>query len=400
MDGPNHPRSVATLGPALTRVVTALCAAVALFVGAAAAASAQSSPAPQASPAGQTNPGRGSNPGAPNPAGGQPNTPPQPPLGHMPIIDFVVTNTYPAYYGSNANIPNYDGTDLGGTVRLPVTRKFSLLFDRITEGTLNQPLECIRVQALKGARSCPQDSRDVILQYHGTYTFDRHWSLDVGDSFRHRESTYSATGGRASGVSSVPFPYTNSSAEHHYGYAGITFTTSPIGEFFHSVFVFSETADAQNVDHHVAALCTAGNKAAYAANGFPASCAGLAANQIGYYDENPRQSVYYESTQGITWLLPLDPRHGVSYLMNERWGALNFYENPSQLNGGIGIPYRWNSALTYQLNKRFSPGFTLALRHSDYHAIPGMAVPFPNAIHVGSWDIIGTFHLDTNTWFH
>ncbi len=99
-------------------------------------------------------------------------------------------------------------------------------------------------------------------------------------------------------------------------------------------------------------------------------------------------------------IIPVDPKHGTSFLLNERWGALNFYENPSQLNGGIGIPYRWNSALTYQLNKRFSPGFTLALRHSDYYAIPGMAVPFPNAIHVGSWDVIGTFHLDTNTWFH
>ena len=24
----------------------------------------------------------------------------------------------------------------------------------------------------------------------------------------------------------------------------------------------------------------------------------------------------------------------------------------------------------------------------------------PNAIHVGSWDLIGTFHVDTNTFFH
>ncbi len=65
------------------------------------------------------------------------------------------------------------------------------------------------------------------------------------------------------------------------------------------------------------------------------------------------------------------------------------------------MPYRWNSALTLQLSKRFSPGFTLAMRHSDFHSVP-QGTPFvaPNAIHVGSWDLIGTFHVDTNTFFH
>jgi hypothetical protein len=417
MDGPNHPRSVATFGPTLMRVVTALCAAFALFVAAAAAASAQATPAPGASPAGQTMPGPGSSPAGPNPQGGtQPAAPPAPPLGHMPIIDFVGTFTQPAYYGSAANIKNYDPMDLGGTVRLPVTRKFSLFFDRITEGTVNQPLGCERVLAAHGETVCPSDTRDVILQYHGTYTFDRHWSLDVGDAFRHREQAVGACTATnpscgASGASSVPFNCNNnghstgpactiSSTEAHDGYAGISYATAPIAELLHSVFVFGITGSAQNVDHHVAALCSAANKAAYANNGFPASCAGLAANNVGYFDENPHQSVYYESTQSVSMIVPVDPRHGTSFLANERWGALNWYETPSQLNGGIGIPYRWNSALALQLSKRFSPGFTLAVRHQDYHSLPGMALAYPNAIHVGSWDVIGTFHLDTNTWFH
>jgi hypothetical protein len=399
MDGPNQPRSVASFGSALMRVAIALCAAFALFAGAAAVASAQASPAQAApatpaNPAGQTTPATGATSGSTSPAVAQvtPSHPAPPPLGHMPIIDFVATFTQPAYYGSSANIRNYDPADLGGTVRFPITRKFSLSFDRLTEGTLNQPLDCYRN---KGVLGCPNDSRDVILQYHGTYVFDRSWSLDVGDSFRHREFNSGA-----SGVSAVPYPYSVSSTEHHYGYVGLSYTTRPIAELLHSTFVFSLTGDAQNVDHHVAALCTAGNKAAFAANGFPASCAGLAANNVGYFDENPRQSVYYESTQGVSMIIPVDAKHGTSFLLNERWGALNFYENPTLLIGGIGVPYRWNSALTYQLNKRFSPGFTLSLRHSDYHAIPGMALPSPNGIHVGSWDVIGTFHVDTNTWFH
>ena len=397
MDGPNHPRNVTTLGSALMRVVITLCAVVALFVSAAAAASAQMSPAPQASPAGQTSPATGSSPAGPNPQGGTQNAaPPAPPLGHMPVIDFVVTNTYPAFYGSNANIKNFDGTDLGGTVRIPVTRKFSLFFDRLTEGTLNQPLGCIRIMADHGAVDCPNDSRDVILQYHGTYAFDRHWSLDVGDAFRHREFNSGA-----SGVSNVPFPYTVSSTEAHDGYAGLSFTSSPINELFHSIFVLGITGSAQNVDHHVAALCSAANLATYANNGLPASCTalGAGAHNVGYFDENPRQSVYYESTQSVSMIIPVDPKHGTTFLANERWGTLNWYENAA-LFGGIGIPYRWNSALALQLSKRFSPGFTLAVRHQDYHAIPGMALPLPNAIHVGSWDLIGTFHLDTNSWVH
>jgi len=417
MDGPNQLRA------AIMRAAMALCAGAALFVGAAAAASAQSqgeapigpnltpastsqvaqsSPAPAASPAGSTNPGPSTGPSNTSPSGGQPQTPahPLPPLSHLPIIDLVGTFTQPAYYGSNANIKNYDPIDVGGTVRIPVTRKFNLFFDRITEGTLNQPLECelIPVPGHASDRVCPNDSRDVILQYHGTYAFDRYWTVDVGDSFRHREYNSGA-----SGVSAVPFACDGgvhgancsvSSTEHHFGYFGVSYTTRPVAELLHSTFVFSETLDVQNVDHHVGVICTA----AMAAGGID-GCAAAGAGNVGYQDENPHQSVYYETTQGVSMIIPVDPKHGASALINERWGALNFYENAAFF-GGIGIPYRWNSAITEQINKRFSPGFTLSVRHSDYHAIPGMALAYPNAIHVGSWDVIGTFHFDTNTWFH
>jgi len=151
-----------------------------------------------------------------------------------------LTFTQPAYYGNRNALPvtglspvnRYDPLDLGGTVRIPVTRKFNLLFDRITEGTVNQPLECV-LQAGSPApgapagRVCANDSRDIILQYHGTYAFDRFLTLDVGDSFRHR-----IWNNGASGVSTVPFLCNNngrstgpnctvSSTEHHFGYAGL-----------------------------------------------------------------------------------------------------------------------------------------------------------------------------------
>lgn len=428
MDGPNHPRNVATLGSALIRVVTALCAVVALFVGAAAAASAQSSPAPMATPAGSTNPGPGSTPGnTPPNAGGAQTVPakPLPPLSHLPIIDVVTTFTQPAYYGGGpgfpANIRNYDPIDVGGTVRIPITRKLSFNFDRLDEGTLNQPLGCILQPSAPGgvaAKACPNDSRDVILQYHATYAFDRHFTADLGDSFRHREWNSGA-----SGVSSVPFMCDNggnstganctvSSTEHHYGYLGLSYTTSPIHEFFNSSFTFSETGDWQNVDHHIAILCSTAAVGFYGSRltcptgvGAGAITAGNGNYHVGYLDGNPNQSVYYETTQGITWLLPIDAKHGTTFTLNERWGALNFYENSGLIPAfgtNLEQPYRWASALTYQLNKRFSPGFTLSLRHADYDSLATQGTPFvsPNAIHVGSWDVIGTFHIDTNSWFH
>jgi len=430
----------------LIRTMTALCAAVVLFAGAINVAGAQTLPPAQttatanaaldqviaqaspspAPPAGGTaTPRTPNNPAPPN-GGGSPQTPvrPLPPLSHLPIIDFVVTFTQPAYYGSRPGpgVPvtgptnQYDPLDLGGTVRIPVTRKFNLFFDRITEGTLNQPLECVIQPAVPGgaaARACPSDSRDILLQYHGTYAFDRFVSLDLGDSFRHRIWT---NGGN--GVSTVPYLCNNngqstgspppgncsvSSTEHHFGYGTLSYTTKPIRNWWNSVFVFSETVEHQNVDHHVGMVCSAALIATLHQAANQLTCPNGNGN-VGYYDENPNTSAYWETTQGISWILPVDARHGVTLLTNERWGALNFYENPGIIgNFGttIGVPYRWNSALTMQLSKRFSPGFTLAMRHSDFHSVP-QGTPFvaPNAIHVGSWDLIGTFHVDTNTFFH
>jgi hypothetical protein len=363
----------------------------------------------------------------------QPGTTPRPaprpapratPFSYLPVIDVVMTFTQPTYYGGRQSIPGpalgalspinlYDPLDVGGTVRFPITRKLNLYFDRITEGTLNQPLECILQPGAPGGpagRACPSDSRDILLQYHATYAFDRFVSLDVGDSFRHRIWT---NGGN--GTSTVPFLCNNngqstganctvSSTEHHFGYGTLSYTTKPWKNLWNSVFVLSETVERQNVDHHVGMVCSATliGQLTTAGAASQLTCPNGNGN-VGYFDENPRQNQYYESTQGVTWLLPLDPRRGVTFTLNERWGALNFYENPGifpLFGTTTGEPYRWNSALTYQLSKRFSPGFTLAVRHSDFHSNP-QGTPFvaPNAIHVGSWDVIGTFHIDTNNMF-
>jgi hypothetical protein len=432
----------ASIGQGIARIGVAAFAAAALIISVASGAYAQTT-----APADQT-----VTPAAPAPAAGpavpapdkpivaapvsdpviaqgtpparRPAPKPTPFRAWYPVIDVVVTFTQPAYYGNRNAVPTtglspvnlYDPLDVGGTVRIPVTPKLNFLFDRITEGTINQPLECVLQAAapnppgLPAARVCPSDSRDIILQYHGTYAFDRFVTLDVGDSFRHRIWT---NGGN--GVSTVPYLCNNSgrstgpnctvsSTEHHYGYAGLTYTTKPWKELWNSVFALTETVGRQNIDHHVGMVCSAALVGALnaAGAGSQLTCPNGNGN-VGYYDENPRQSQYWTTTQGITWLLPLDVRRGVTLSVNERWGTLNWYENPTILptfGTTIGEPYRWNSANAIQLSKRFSPGFTLAMRHQDYHSVP-QGTPFapPNAIHVGSWDVIGTFHFDSKTWF-
>lgn len=397
------PHSLAALAARGRRCALVALAAAALVAGSGAGAWAQAAPSPAPSavpPAGAPIPPgtNGSSPtssGATNPTGGQPSVPqpvasPQPaprpavpPLGHLPIIDVVVTFTQPAYYSLNQQIRIYQPLDVGGTVRIPITRTFSASFDRIIGGTVNQPLERVLIG---GVPNYPGVTRDAILQYRVNQQLKR-FSVEAGLSFRHRIFTEpNPNGTLPSGVSTAPFPISNSSTEHHYGYLGVSYTTPPIKELLRSSFVFSLTGEGQNVDHHVATLCSAAAARAGA-------CRGVAAGQIFYVDENPSKDRYYETTQGVTWIYPVDPRHGTTFTLNERWGALNFYENTP-------YPWRWSSALTYQLNKRFSPGFTLSLRHSDFHELPiGAPFPAPNAIHVGSWDVLGTFHLDLNNTF-
>jgi hypothetical protein len=318
--------------------------------------------------------------------------PAPPPLGHMPIIDFVVTFTQPAYYSNSSQLPSYDPVDLGGTVRIPVTRRLNLIFDRITEGVLNQPSEASFIGPSPGTvRILPKNTRDVVLQYHATYAFNNQLTMDIGDSFRHRVFSSGTGNGFAfnTNISAQPFPYTLSSTEQHFAYLAFTYVTKPWKALLNSRFAVNETGNGQNVDHHVAVLCIPANVALGATG-----CAGKTPAQVGYLDEHPGLSKYYLATHGISWLVPVDPRRGTTFLLSERWGYLNFSEN-------IGAPYRWNSALTYQLSKHFSPGFTLALSHADYHSSSKQNMPFtaPNSIHIGSWDIAGAFHVDTNSWF-
>jgi hypothetical protein len=207
------------------------------------------------------------------------------------------------------------------------------------------------------------------LVYRGDLQLHQ-FTLEAGESFRHR---IFASGSPI--VSAQPFPATYGSQQHHFAYLGVTYTTPPIAALGGTVFAFNITGDAQNVDHHVGAMCTA----ALASHG---TC--TTPNTIYYVDEAPGQNRWYETTQSVGMTIPVDRKHGFSFTAKDTWGYLNFYENSPW-------PGRYSSAVLLRVTKKFSPLFSLAMR------VQNNKQSFPNPqLHVGSIDVIGDFHLDLN----
>jgi len=197
----------------------------------------------------------------------------QPPLGHLPIIDLVVTFSQPGVPFNNPidkatgnQYHAYDPLDLGGTFRLPVTRYFYLAFDRFTEGTLNQAVErVINTNPVThvASSSIPVSRATFVSSTAVTSKLGKFVVVEAGESFRHRlyanDVRASAPYLRLLGNRKHTAGCTTSSTEHHFAYLGMTYTTPPLLALFKSTFAFNLTGDAQNVDHNVGTICTAGN---------------------------------------------------------------------------------------------------------------------------------------------
>lgn len=286
----------------------------------------------------------------------------QPSVGHLPIIDVVPIYTQPGFFTTSSQTKGYDPLDVGGTIQVPITRRLSFSFDRLVEGIFNQASERILVN---GVPTYPGLTRDSVLVERLDYQLGD-FTFEGGSSFRHRIDG-------ASGVSAAAYPYTVSSSEAHYDYLGATYTTRPIRALANSKFVFSVTADAQHVDHHVAV-----------ANG----------NTVSYIDENPKQNIFYETTQQVGWLIPVDQRSGLTFSARDTWGAINYYENAP-------FPFRESAAMTLALTKKFNNTFSLTMRAQNAHYIAqGFPFPAPNAIHTEAIDVLADFHFDMNKLAH
>lgn len=326
------------------RVAAAFACALAA-VNAPAQAQSAPAPAPSASP-------------SPSPAivakdrvvsGAKPSS-----IAHLPIIDVVPIFTTPGMDLRQNQLRHYDPLDVGGTIQIPITRALSFSFDRNVGGTLDQASERI---LNNGVPTYPTVNRDAMLVERLDYQFNR-FTLEGGLSYRHRIDA-------ASGVSTSPFSI--NSTEWHYAYLGLTYTTAPLRALMNSRFTFNVTGERQPVDHHVAVQ---------------------GPGEITYIDENPHKNQYYESTEAVGIIVPVN--HGLSLTARDSWGATNFYENAP-------FPYRWDGAVLVALTKKFSDFFSLTIRDQNQHFAPqGMPYPYPNVNHVESIDVLADFHIDTN----
>jgi hypothetical protein len=279
-------------------------------------------------------------------------------FSHAPIIDIVPVFTSLAGFSSASQTKGFDPVDVGGTIQIPITRSLSFSFDRNVNGLYNQAPE--RIISNAGA-FYPGRNRDVVLVERLDYQL-KQFVIEGGLSFRHRVE--------GSGVSTGAYPFTISSTEWHYGYLGVTYTTKPIRALGGSRFVFGITGEEQPVDHHVAVLDPT-------------------THLVKYVDMRPNQSRYFESTQQVGILIPVDPRHGLSVSAKDIWGAGAFYENAP-------FPYRYTGTVVLTATKKVNDYLSLSVRTSNVHAVEqGYPFPVPNATHNRTIDVLADFHIDT-----
>jgi hypothetical protein len=358
------------------------------LIAAPAVCRADSAPAVAAAPAAPAAPAAAA--AAPGPSTAPVAPPPAHPIGHLPVLDVSPVFTQPLTYSNSGQLKGYQPLDFNVTARVPITSKFSLIFDRVIGGTLDVPLQA---QVVPGVGAVyPGVTRDIVLFYHGVYTPTKYLTIDAGDAFRHRAYNAGDVSG-ANGVSGAPYPASYSSTEAHWAYLGATYTTHPIKELLNTSIFFTEQGEESNVDHHVGLVCSPGPNIGIGTCTPAIAFAGPPYPDLSI-DENPHQNKYYTSQQTLGLTIPLDAKRTAILSIQDGWGALSWYENAE-------FPYTYSGIEQALLSKRFNSVFTLSLRAREYFQHPqGAPFPAPDIIHLGSVDVIGTFHVDTNSLFH
>jgi hypothetical protein len=374
----------------IRNALTASAGIAMLTTGLAHAAPALALTTPQASPAPSPSPvPQGPTQTSPRTAGPAPAAP----FGHLPVIDIIPIFTDPQFYtvpkiGKNGQPTTnplvngkvgYDPVDVGGTFKLPITPNFSAALDRVVEGTLNVPNAAVtNTVTTEGKKttttSYPTYSRDSVLVYRLDEQYKR-LQIEEGLYFRHRIAGGSST-------SDNPLLPTIASTEAHYGYVGLTYVSPGVPWLLNSFLSLNINADTQSVDHHVACLLTT-------FEGVAATCP--KGNKTGAINENKLQDRIWETDQYVQLTVPIDRKHGVNFSAQDKWGALNFYENSP-------FPYRYTTSQTYLFTKRFNRVFALTLRDRDQWTVQGLPSPYlkPNAQHNGSIDVLADFKVDLN----
>jgi hypothetical protein len=296
-------------------------------------------------------------------------------LDHLPIVDIIPVFTQPLFVTNgltNGKLTNvlknsgtgYDPLDVGGTIKFPITPTIWASLDRLVGGTLDVPNAPVTLAPNPKTGAQPYHyntvTRDVILNYRvdeqsGPLQFEE------GLNFRHRVVGGTNTSADASSINST---------EGHFGYVGVTYASPTIAWLHGSFFSLNMNLDTQAVDHHV-------------------GCGSACPKGESVINENPSQNRLWETDQYVGVTVPIDRRHGITFVAQDRFGATTFFEN-------ISAPLRFTTSQTYLLTKRFNRLFALTLRAKDQVGTAGNPYVYPNALHNGAVDVLADFKIDTN----
>ena len=274
-------------------------------------------------------------------------TVPLPVLDIVPESSFTTTEDDFNTAGGPRNPAATNGDiELTGTATEPITRAFSLSYDRLALGTFDSALAAVPIGPIN---LYPGGSRDVVQNYRADYRLGR-INIEGGLASRHRRCCPAG------------------SFEWHKGFLGVSYATPPIPALLHSFFVLDIRG---NTDRHVSSPQV------------------LAALPPGLSERNGANARDYTTQQAVTIVVPVQPRSGVRFAGTFLWGALDYpVDYPFPIYYDVFI-----LAGTKQVSENF--GVTVNLTNVKQR-LQGYPFPPPGFIATSALNVLADFHIDFN----
>jgi hypothetical protein len=276
---------------------------------------------------------------------------------HLPIIDITPEATWAGASGAQGTptSPLVSGPiTINGTATLPLFKGLSFSYDRINGDVFYNTL------AFGGGTY-----DDVIQNYRLDYELNRSISLELAESTRSRICCPAAS---------------QTGIDWHIGSFGITYTT-PYFKAIHGLFVLNATGHA---NYH-----NPGPVVASRWGGLDVSCSSVSIGAAGPSCNNYKAVTVLETSEALTYVLPLDPKGG-------------FVTTATYINGSgdyfTAFPFPDRYTITsFGAEKHFTPQVAFKFAVTDVWQMRQFnPFPSPGAIHLVSYTANLAFHLDLN----
>ena len=295
---------------------------------------------------------------------------------HLPIIDITPESTWAGASqafgqttagGSHAGGALVSGPiTLNGTATLPLFKGLSFSYDRINGDVFYNTLA-----TTEGINPGTYD--DVVQNYRLDYELNKSISLELAESTRQRVCCPAAS---VTGL------------DWHIGSFGITYTT-PYIKALHGLFVLNATGHA---NYH-----NPGPAVAASWGGLDPTCSSVALGVDGgpLTCNNYQAKTFFETSEAMTYVLPLDPRGGFVMTATYLTGAGDYFT-------AFAFPSRYNIEV-FGAEKHITPQVAFKLGAANVWQVK-QGVPFPSlpgnpqggSIHLVSYTASLDFHLDLN----